>query len=387
MNFIPNTTSVNSPDHIYYDLTIKNKISTTTEDTPLTFIETRNTNFLDVASDYYMSILRFSVDTYSIPSYIAEIQADQDDVNKMIQSVSLKYFDGTTYYSSPETFLVWVPVNKSAPTPAAPNTTPDGNQVNSLYYYSYTFNNLVELYNTAFATAMTSLRALVVGGGLASVNAPFISYDSATELFSIHGESPHYDHDTTNRVYVYLNRPAFAHFNTFLSFRYAANAPNGNVYEIRFIDVIGSNLAQYTLYDNKKYIKMTQEVSTINTISPVSSIVFTTSTLPIVPNQLSAPINYVSGQIVNTNYNNQFGLIISDFVTGDHAFKPFVLYQPTSEYRRIDLQGSSPLKTVDINVYFRTKDGQLNPLLMWSGGSCSLKLLFERKIKSMKLIA
>jgi hypothetical protein len=130
---------------------------------------------------------------------------------------------------------------------------------------------------------------------------------------------------------------------------------------------------------NKQLIQLTQEFSTENILTPVSSIVFTTSSIPIVPNQMSGPLVYSNNQIVNTSSNNNnFALVITD-MTVDGNYQGSVLYNPSGEYRRIDLTGNSPLTNIDIQVFWKNRQGQLVPFYLWSGCSCSIKLLFEKK--------
>ena len=42
----------------------------------------------------------------------------------------------------------------------------------------------------------------------------------------------------------------------------------------------------------------------------------------------------------------------------------------------------SALKDIDIKVYFQDKNGILNEFKLSSGSSCSLKILFEKKIQT-----
>jgi hypothetical protein len=131
---------------------------------------------------------------------------------------------------------------------------------------------------------------------------------------------------------------------------------------------------------------MFQEFSTIDTWSPVASIVFVSNTIPIVSNQLSAPLVFNDGQSSSGIGNNSnFAQIITDMTTNQQVFKPNVLYNPTAEYRRIDMTGNTPLTNIDLNVYWRDKLGQLIPFELASGASASVKFLFERKDRSGKI--
>lgn len=128
------------------------------------------------------------------------------------------------------------------------------------------------------------------------------------------------------------------------------------------------------------WTQMFQEFSTIDTWTPVASIVFTSNTIPIISNQLSAPLVFNNGQSSTGIGNNaNFAQIITDMATNQQVFKPNVLYNPTAEYRRIDMTGNTPLTNIDINVYWRDKLGQLIPFVLASGSSASIKFLFERK--------
>ena len=49
-----------------------------------------------------------------------------------------------------------------------------------------------------------------------------------------------------------------------------------------------------------------REFSTISNWSPVSSIVFTSNTLPIVATQLSSPVVYQNGQQIYFKYSTKF---------------------------------------------------------------------------------
>jgi hypothetical protein len=123
-----------------------------------------------------------------------------------------------------------------------------------------------------------------------------------------------------------------------------------------------------------------QEYSTVASWTPVSSIVFTSATLPIVPNQLSAPLIYADGGVVYANDGNNanFAQIISDFVADNGVYKPSLLYTPT-QLRLIDLFGNGPISQIDISVFWKSKLGEFFPLQLNSGGACSIKILFTKK--------
>jgi hypothetical protein len=131
------------------------------------------------------------------------------------------------------------------------------------------------------------------------------------------------------------------------------------------------------------FIQVHQELSTIDTWCPVNGIVFTTNTLPIVTNQ------YSSNSVINNDRPSfetgaQYALIITDLQTNEQGYKPNLLYNPTAEYRRIDMTGNRGLTNIDIRVFWRAKTGQLIPFKLSSGISASIKILFQKKILGEK---
>ena len=126
-------------------------------------------------------------------------------------------------------------------------------------------------------------------------------------------------------------------------------------------------------------IRQASEVQCTELWCPIAAIVFTSNLLPIVPNQLSNPIVYNEGVILSQAADNNFAQIITDLATNEYGYRCNVLYTPTAEFRRIELTGNTPLTNLDVNVFWRSKFGELISFKLSSGASASIKFLFERK--------
>lgn len=137
-----------------------------------------------------------------------------------------------------------------------------------------------------------------------------------------------------------------------------------------------NSTATYPLQDY--FIQLKQEISTIDAWCPISSIVFTSNQLPIIVSQFSSS-NSVGNTRNSAQIGNRFALVITDLMTNQQGFRPNVIYNPTAEYRRISLTGNMGIRNIDINVFWRSKSGNLLPFRLPSGGSATLKLLFEKK--------
>lgn len=125
-------------------------------------------------------------------------------------------------------------------------------------------------------------------------------------------------------------------------------------------------------------IKQSQEISTIDTWTPVNAIVFTTTSIPIIVNQFTASSS-IGSSPPSSSLDNAFAFVITDLQSNQQGYRPNILLTPKI-YRMIDLTGNQPLKNIDINVFWRTKTGTLIPFTLASGAMSSIKLLFQKKV-------
>jgi len=142
--------------------------------------------------------------------------------------------------------------------------------------------------------------------------------------------------------------------------------PNANVYDYRDFVLLGE-----------------QEWSSIDLMTPINSIVFTSNTLPLVLNQQSS-IQSKNNKDVYTpttqGSTNQHILVITDLMSNQQGYRPNILYVPSGQYRYITLTGNQPLNQIDINVFYQLKTGELIPFQLTNGGTASIKLLFEKVV-------
>lgn len=151
------------------------------------------------------------------------------------------------------------------------------------------------------------------------------------------------------------------------------NAIRNKHYKIVVLDYITKLVG----IDN--YIVVDQEYTTVSCWSPVSSIVFTTGSLPVVSNEMSDPIVFENNkQIQLSSGNDQRQSIITDFITDENGYRSNLLYT-ANVYRWISLYNSTPLKQIDITCWWKNKFGELKPFFLDAGASCSMKLLFAKK--------
>ena len=367
------------PREIYYDININNFQSTGIDSLPLRFSETRNNPIIKNAGDYSLSIVRFQLDTYSLPTFIADIEPYPNvDANKMIETVTMEFDDHGIIYSTQQLNLTWIPTNQHIPKPNAPVPLQDST---TEYYYGNSFKHYCDILNNAFNQLTTELISLVPGTIIDNLLAPKMIWNNQNLTGELLLQNEFYNSINTSRVNVYFNRPLYAQFTSLPALK-NYNGLLGKIYHIYADDDYASKYIDLDLNNDGlpiRFIKTSQEYSTISNWSAVSSIVFTTNTLPIFGTQLSEPLVYSNGKSIMTTIPQNFAQIVSDMSTNDLCYKPNLLYVPSAEYRFIDMFGDNNISTVDINVYWKDVKGNLIPFYLQSGASASIKILFKLK--------
>jgi hypothetical protein len=375
--------SESMPDKSYYDITITNLGSTTSTPPLCNFQETRNSPFVYNPSLYWCSVLRFTIDTQSLPQFVCEIQRGQPNVNLSVYEIILSYsYNGTVYNGI--SYLNWIPQDKSAPIPIPPSSTLTGLQdLSSAYYFSYSYQYFINLLNNSFIEAYINLNNLVTGAGgvLPSAYQPTITFDTNSNVAIITADIAGYLSQSVNPIKIYFNPSLYQLFSSFNAFFHGYNQPYNKSFEIVVDSFNGVNNAPFpsdsTLYTG---CEVYQEYSTVVNQCPITAIVFTTSMLPIISEQISKPLIYIDGAILQNNGNNSnIANIMTDFVANDAQYKPSITYAPSAEYRRIQMVGNSPVNSLDIQVWWRSRFGSLQPFFLASGSTCTIKILFEKK--------
>lgn len=396
-----------SPDQIYYDITVSNFQSTTTKPPVFFFNEQRNNPFIMNPEEYYLSILRFTMETTSLPIFIPSIQPNQPDRDKTIYSFTLEFTYppagtlGSQVYSSAQTFVEWRPQNVDADLPLPPNQTVNRVQNNATgYYETYSYQYWIYLCDLALGAAFADLRDQVIaaGGGsgvgaFPTTYAPFLNWDTTSEQAVLYADEAGFSLDSRGQIEedtirVYMNAPMYGLFNSFPAVHLGYSVPNGKNFQLIIANVGAINLITITPVvpspapapQTFRAIAVYQECSTIANWSPITALVFTSNTLPIQTNQVSTPVIFDDNQLVNFAGNNSnIANIITDMVSDNGQYRPNVVYEPRAEYRLITMYGNRPLSNVDLSIFYRVKSGELIPFRINSGEAVTIKLAFLKK--------
>jgi hypothetical protein len=177
--------------------------------------------------------------------------------------------------------------------------------------------------------------------------------------------------------------------------------PYGYTYEILFPNRFWTNILdhyavappsplQFIPVTEQNYFWINEQecVSNDSLWSPIDSIVFTSTLLPIKAEQTGPPVLLGNGNLGFSapTSASAFQPIITDIaldtsVAGAQAYRTFIYYTPIAEYRLSDFMSSKQeIKNIDIQVFWKCRlDNQLYPLKMFNLSSVSIKLLFRRR--------
>lgn len=381
-------TTRETPDKVYYDITISNLQNTTTAPPTIYFNETRNSPFILDPESYYLSIVRFTLDTNTLPIITPDIQpAPNSNLNLTNYSITLEWTNPVAPFQTftQQTFLIFIPQNLQAIVPAPPSQTNNGLQNNQTGYYDiYNYQYWIQLVNNTFTACYNALNAQVVAAGLVlpSPNAPVMSWDTQQNVAILNADVAGYNDAVANYIKIYFNPPLFNLFSSFPFIIESADVvPNGKNARLVMTGFGGANQVQFPpVAPTYIALQIVQEYSTISLWTPITSIVFTSNTLPIVANQVSAPLLFFNNQRFTTGGNNSnIAQIITDFVANEGIYKPSITYIPSAQYRLVNLVGNSPLYNIDVEVFYKNRVGEFIPVRLGSGGTATIKILFTRK--------
>lgn len=372
--------------HEYVDLYALNANSLTALPVPVSFTQTRNKPFLEKPDDYYLSVVRFQVDTNTLPVFNAFIQFNQANRALTIYSVALSWQNPVAPFQTfnQQTYVLWVPQNLASPIPQPPSLTQTKFQDDSGgYYYAYNYTYFINLINTAYTTCFNALNIQVVAAGLVlpTANPPVMTWNNDKGVGIINADILGYNSLIANHIDIFMNSPLYNLFNTLPAYILDPDSLFGKDFRIDVSNFGNSTVVGFPFYlPTYNAYQVFQDTPCLGVWSPVSGIVITSNTLPINSTNIANPCIYVDGIPTGTNGNNSDVLpIITDFQAADGQYKNGITYIPSAQYRYIDLTGNGPLYTVDIQLFWRNKIANLIPLRLAPGASASVKILFQRK--------
>jgi len=420
--------SAELPDIVYYNADIINgrTIDEGEERDPKArYNENRDTAIIKDCSKYYFSIVRFTMNgpDLDLPLLIPRIELGQPNINLTVyyisQSLEVSYnipavgVRTNTFYTSQP--IIYQPQNINSRLPLPPLTTQD---LGTAYYFINNYFHMVNLVNNTFNACLVDLQNQfnlwwVAEGGVApapalTTQALYMDYTPDNKRFQIYGDSYgwgvndslSFNNPNAKETFkLWFNSNMYGLFGNFPNIDEGGDLVGSNIqqrlnytYQILFSNKLGSNIYRPLIPNNlvipptpSYYVIDQSHISTSSLWSPISSIVFVSTLIPILNEQSGEPIAFGSNNITNAGQSQSaFQPIITDIsipLESADGYNQLIQYVPTAEYRLSSMSNSpQEVRNIDISVYWKNRlDNNLYPITMFNLSSISIKIMFRRR--------
>ncbi len=407
-------------DHIYYNIDIRPYENSALGAKVASFVDNRSDPIIGKPKDYHLSVIRASITALSIPIFIFKtirnpITGNYSPNNAFYGFTLRDTATGTNF----QRFIQFVPQYIYF----------SSNVIQ--HYYIFSFQHFINMMNSAIALAFTDLKTAIPANPC--TQPPYFIYNNTDETIDFICQK-----QFIGNIRFFWNQESFRFFEnynvTYLGFNQVAgcdiemviqNNKNNCHCECPIYLTIGTtngvatitsaglfssaldgsivsgpgipsnaiatfnNVNQMTLsmnatatatitakFENCNLLKIIPDYQTTYLWSDVKSIILTSSLLP-VKEEFTPSLNEASedsSQRILTDFEPPFSI--------GEQIRGYYQYVPTAEYRRIDLKGINALSNFDLNVFWKSKTGEIYPIYLIPGSSpISVKVLFERKLK------
>lgn len=416
-------------DHVYYNFDIINgrAVDKGLDKQPSAqYNETRDTPIISDSSKYDFSIVRFTLNGSDklLPILIPRIKLGQSDPDLTEYAITFKLevsydIPGVGVKSNgfiSTKFIKYKPQSLNATKAVAPIDTQD---ITGTYYYVYDFYHWVGLVNETFDAIVDELQNdfevwwFDQGGDVSDApeltEAPHMIFDEKNKTFDIlynsfgwgRSDSLSFSNNNAKEDFrIFFNSNMYGLFSYFEHKLLGGDETLSNTmlkenltYEIIVRNRFGSNIyrpenpANTAKTNTPSYFRMSQAFPSTSTLwSPISSIVFVSTLLPVLNEQTGQPITFGADNIEgSTQSSSSFQPIITDIALSNesaNAYNQFTSYVPSAEYRLSALSTSpQEIRNIDVQVYFKERlTGRLIPLKLFNLSTISIKIMFRKKL-------
>ena len=339
-------------DNVYYNVSAFNN----TEFPKILKIEdTRSQYILDKPENYRMSLIRWTVNTVSIPLFFFKtINDDRINIDNTFYRVKLS--DGIVSSTANVIFV-------------KNNINPIGD---TGVYYIQDFVNWI---NSALLVAYNNPPS---PWDVSFVSPPYIFYNQDTKSIGVIAQQEFY----TGSLSLFVNNNLHSFFPS-LAIVVAPTTNLSSSWTTTFAKIsIGPTKNNLITFTNpiqigavpKQCFEMYTPQNTTYIWNSLKSIIFTSSLIPCTAEYIQNKDNTITNKTFN---------IISDYeVTIDNPTNSTsrTWFQYNAQiYRYIDLFSTQPLNKIDLQVYWSDYNNNIYPLYSDPGTFISAKILFERK--------
>ena len=378
-----NVSGVLSATDSFYNLIIKN--NNTGYDTngnpipvptavPVNFNENRTVPYLYNPKDHFVSMLALQLDTATLPVFICEPVVGDTNVDNTIYIFTVTNSANDAFF---HLRIQWKPDDLVVPKPVGP--VPDDYTKNP-YYFSYSYQHFLSLFNTQLAEAWNANETLNI------YPPPFLLFENGS-ITLYGGTHMQTIFDGSGSFKLFFNTELYLLVSGLPAVKQAETPTTLNRnYQLLFT-YSPSGLNTVTLYTDVEQttsytaIKSVSEYVPLSYWNPIDSIIFTSNYINVVPELVTANSPYgLTGARQVSNAEQYY--ILFDYMAptyGASDYHPNINYEPIAEYRLSDMYGNGNITQLEIRTLWKDKWGVLHTFTLESGSSAAIKLLFRKK--------
>ena len=354
-------------DNIYFNVEmLGDAVSPNSPQRLMTYDVTLNDSIVENSSKYYCAVTDFAIPLTGVPIMIAPIVPNSGLTNTMTLALNL-VVDGVI---QPSVSLIFVPENTFLP---QVNQIDPNNMIITPYYFLYDYNSLINMMNVALTTAFNAMVTAFPAYVQSTNNRPFFVYYPETNLISIVTHISWATNITqVHNVNIQINEDFITYLQSFSYFYLYRN---------------GLEYAQFKIYTNNQngypvntfpvapaYIENVQSYVSLMNWSDLKKIVIVSNSLPIAGESIQR--NTIKNDIVNTQF------VLSSFTpqvekAGDQ--RGIVYYNPTSQYRLLDITNDVSIRRVDVTVFWEDQKNNWYILDLVNNDNATIRLAFLKK--------
>jgi len=334
---------------------------------PARIVETRNEPIIEIPKEYEASVVRFRLSIDSIPIFQPSLfPGSNPPIYDSKEFISLN-IAGNSYVTR-----IFV-----SPQILANGVTSYQQWLNVINNDLFILFILLKLENPGYPQTLP----------------PKLAIDPKTQLISFYIENTYLDSEPdASRIDIGLNytlhqylRFPYKQYNTTLpqlGTNYILSMNNSSLLLPPLGTRVGYPIVSQNIPDPAYQVQ--QEQQALFTWNELKSVSFISNLLPI--NQEAQPGSSVLGQPGQSNiasFQSSTQAILTDFDIAPNeelATSNNVLqYTPTGEYRMFTLNGTNPIRQIDISAIWTSTTGVSQALFLNPGGGMFLKIMFRRK--------
>lgn len=348
-------------DHIYYNIDIKTKNN---EGEPARFNIDLSEDIVGKGSDYHAAVARFRCPVSDIPFVLFRVLEGptQSDPNLGRYLFGLNY--AGTFYNN---YVEYVNIQGYSSPPVAPseNSGLQYFQDGYDYYYIYTIEFFLELWNNTLIKCVDDLLTAVPA--LAPLDYPYFKSAPGGDIEFVYPRK-----FITEGIDLYYN----SWLNPYifgLTTEYVIGNPDFE-HKIRLVE-----LPEYengyvpfggTAVVPPDWLVARPSFPQVPYWGELQSIVFRTTKLPIRSEMTNSDLGYA---LVSEP-------ILTDFVVSEwDGNRSDIVFVPNGPYRLLDVVSDQPIRSIDVQIFWKDILGRITPLFIYPGTDVGIKLAFLKE--------